>query len=448
MHLNRRHLLVPALAAAGVLVWWSLKPTQPDLSRARVIGESAPRMPAGGKGTPVAEPSPLPQVHPAPWADILRQADPLLARILAAEHILDLRPADFAQEWPALLTLPNSGLREFMIRQLLRRWGQVDPQAALAAIAPDPFVITLATHEDFILEGWVTQHPQEAWQWGLDSLAGLPLVRAMDPIASGSTARTGGSAQGRMSAMINALIESGQFGQAAALLGTAPDQSLFVGYSSVGPLAEAWSKADQTAALTWMNSLTTSVAKSNALSKETKVLADGDLEAAKALVQSQLNRQDRSAALNGLMNGFAERGDRAGAVRWLQENVGDNVDGAYNSAIEDIFRMTGFASTGLVDLEGERALLAKIMTGPNSMQNIAAMGFVTRLQSQYPTVAIEVILQYNSSKDGALIMVVRDWAKRDPVGALKHVQQLVGVSEATRVKLLAAVHAVGNADSK
>lgn len=447
-----RRIALAALAGiAGVLVLWRL--AQPA-ARSPVPQKVLPTLQVGG-GIPNQSVGSAPSLEAAmklTLAEILRETNPVRMTSIAAERFLSLAVGEFAAELNALLAQPPSLRRQELLRYLLRQWGRIDPQGALPIVAalPNLLVPDRAKYTNWVLEGWVTQQPAEAWAWAVQSLSNLP-----DKYAAGGTTpmsaaeqRSGASQENRMKSLMAALMEVGQYATAAELFGRgSEDSAAHPGSGYVDGLIRAWYAADPEATLAWVGSQPPSSkeAPSSRLSAVGTLVSEmalKDPETAAHYVVTQQEFQDFSWAAKGLMTGFSIRGDRAAAYRWLRENVGENQAqaaqngfGPLDIAIQLLFEPTRFAGTDPIDPTGELELLGKIRAA--SFRELAVQGYMARTLEHDPAKAVEAVLAYSTENRrlNNLTIVVTRVAKRDPAVALSLVNGMSGVTEEVRSRL-------------
>lgn len=409
----------------------------------------------GGKlpNRPVGPALPAEAAKKLTLAEILKETNPVRMTAIAAERFLALAPGEFATDLNALLAQPPSLRRQELLRYLLHQWGRVDPQGVWPFVAalPNLLVTDRVKYTNWALEGWVTQHPAEAWAWAVQSLANLPDKYATGgAVASMSVAeqRAGASQDNRMKSPVAALLEVGQYKTVAELVGRGPEDSAeHPGSGYVGALIRAWYAADPEAALGWVGSLSPSSKEAPssrvpALSSLVSEMALVDSGTAAHYVAALQDFQDISSAALGLMTGFSILGDRAGAYSWLRENVGENQAqlthngfGPFDSAIQLLFDPSKFSGADILDPIGELQLVGKIRSATNREQ--AVQGYMARTLERDPMKAVEAVLAYSSEnrRVNNLTVIVTRVAKRDPAAALGLVEGMSGVTEDVRSRL-------------
>jgi hypothetical protein len=215
----------------------------------------------------------------------------------------------------------------------LQRWGEVDPEAALAAIASLPADMksweVRERYVNAILAGWSRVDPARAWEWAMAS---------NDEVAPSSRAPF---AFERFDTIAADMMERGGHASVGALLMGSHDR---FSYRTGMTLMESWTEKDLKGAAAWLSNLPTrEELKAQGLQPSLRAGAElglgrglvaADLQSTGELLPTMSDKFIAERIASGIVDVFIDKNDISGARIWLQRYATDNnAQGIFDSAL-------------------------------------------------------------------------------------------------------------------
>src|SRR5215216_4631907 len=180
------------------------------------------------------------------------------------------------------------------------------------------------------------RNPKPAWQRGRDTAFGTSAEKNV-PVVRGSV----------QPGAVNGLLEEHRFNEAASFIVGQPENSLRG--SLMRELARQWLKADEPGALAWLNSVSATVDRSNALGGVFASLVENDPATATKYALSLSDAFSRRIALSGVLQSMLRAGDDQAVISWLKPGARlPEYDAARFLAISYLAKSNSGAATGLL----------------------------------------------------------------------------------------------------
>ncbi|MBB5349815.1 hypothetical protein HNR46_000036 [Haloferula luteola] len=340
-------------------------------------------------------------------------------------------------------TLDNLPMGDRILASILlfSRWGELDPQGALAYSQTMGFGGMFA--RPTILRSWASVDPVNAAQYYLDNPnefrqmggrggpggeSGADTIARewakLDPEAAMAWAN-GLEGDEKGSAMVSVISEvaASDPAKAAAMAAnlTGDDQT-----RAYGEIAKNWATTDMAAAESWANSLTGD-AKDRAMSEVLEVLARTDVDAAAAKLSSVSEGEYRDRLVATLAGKMAQT-DPAAAAAWLGSQ--DSAD--YGNAMREI--MNNWVSQ---DSEGALSFIEAQPVG--EVRDSATQTYLWRSQDTIePTAAVALAeaISDERSRSMTIGMTVRRWMETDEDAARSYVESSTTLSDRAKERIL------------
>lgn len=322
---------------------------------------------------------------------------------------------------------------------LFSRWGEVDPQGALAYSQTMGFGGMFA--RPTILRSWASVDPVNAAKYYSENASdfrgpggrgrggedGADVVARewakLDPEAALAWANTlEGGDQGSALVSVVGEVAATDPAKAAAMAATLSGDDQVRAY---GEIAGKWASEDFDAAKSWINTLS-GEAKERAMSEALQVLArtDPDAAAAELATMTEGNYRDRTVAV--LAGEMAET-DPARAAEWL----GSQETGDYGDAMRRI--MNNWAAQ---DSAGALTFIEAQPVG--EVRDAATQTYLWQNQSLEPAraVALAEAITDDRDRNRTIGMTARRWMESDPAAARAYVESSTALSDRAKERIL------------
>jgi hypothetical protein len=327
---------------------------------------------------------------------------------------------------------------------LFGRWGEIDPQGALA------FANTMGFGGAFVrptvLQSWASTDPENAAKYfsenprefammgfgpggggpgGGDSGAGTIAAEwaKLDPEAALAWANTlSGRDKG---AALNAVIgemASKDPNKAVAVAATLSGDEQSRAYSEI---AQKWGLKDFAAAEAWINSLPAGV-RDRAMASALESFASTDPVAAAAKVASMPAGEDRDDAIEDVAGPWARK-DPAAAAAWVAQQQTEDIDDAIRPV------MSSWANT---DPAAAQTWITSLPQG--ELRDEATATFIWSNRSAEPQESIQLAesISDEGTRNRTIGMSVWRWMQEDREAATSYVQSSTSLSEEAKERLL------------
>ena len=324
---------------------------------------------------------------------------------------------------------------------LFSRWGEVDPQGALAHAA------TLGPAGFFarptILQSWASTDPANAAKYfsehpgdfammggfggpgGGDGGAGTIAAEwaKLDPNAALAWANTlnGNNQTNALRSIISELAGTDP-SKAAEIAGNLTGREQAAAY---GDIAEKLAMKDFAAAENFINGLPAE-SRDRALSDALNVLARTDPQAAAAKMAGMADGRDRDDAISGIAEAWA-RQDPAAAAAWLSQQSSDNMDNAVRAVVQS------WAG------RDNAAALSWIQSQPQGQVRDEAMGsyvWSSRGADPQSTMQLAESIADEGVRNRSVFVATRRWMDQDRAAATAYIQQSTTLNDETKQRLL------------
>ena len=325
---------------------------------------------------------------------------------------------------------------------LFARWGEIDPQGALAHAA------TLGGGGMFarptILQSWASTDPANAAKYfsehpgdfammggfggpggGGDSAASVIATEwaKLDPDAAIAWANslTGNNQSGALRSIVSELAgtDPTKAAQIASTL-TGRDQA-----AAYGDIAEKMASKDFAAAESFINGLPAEV-RDRAMSDALNVLARTDPQAAAAKLANMAAGDDRDRAVSRIAEGWA-RLDPAAAAAWVSKQTTEDMNDAMRPVI---------ASWAGRD---SAAALTWIQAQPQGEVRDQAIGtyiWTSRNSDPASTIQLAESISDEGDRNRSIFMATRRWMQQDRDAATSYIQQSTTLNDETKQRIL------------
>lgn len=327
---------------------------------------------------------------------------------------------------------------------LFGRWGEVDPQGALA------FANTMGFGGAFvrptILQSWASSDPENAAKYfsenprefaqmgfgpggggpgGGDSGAGTIAAEwaKLDPEAALAWANTlSGRDKGSALNAVIGEMASKDPNKAVAVAATLSGDEQTRAYSEI---AEKWGLKDFAAAEAWINSLPADV-RDRAMASALESFASTDPVAAAAKVAMMPAGEDRDDAIEDIAGPWARK-DPAAAAAWVAQQQTEDVDDAIRQV------MGPWANT---DPAAAQTWIASLPQG--ELRDEATATFIWSNRSADPQDSIQLAesISDEGTRNRTIGMSVWRWMQEDREAATTYVQSSTSLSDEAKERLL------------
>jgi len=324
---------------------------------------------------------------------------------------------------------------------LFSRWGEVDPQGALAhaaTLGPGGFFA-----RPTILQSWASTDPANAAKYfsenpgdfammggfggpgGGESGAGTIATEwaKLDPEAALAWANglTGNNQTSALRSIISELAGTDPT-KAAQIAATLSGDEQARAY---GDIAEKLASKDFASAETFINGLPSDV-RNRALSDALNVLARTDPQAAAAKLANMAEGDDRDRAISGIAEGWA-RQDPAAAAAWLSQQTTEDMDDAVRSVVQS---WAGRDSA---------AALSWIQSQPQGEVRDEAIGtyiWTSRNADPQSTIQLAESISDEGDRNRSIFMATRRWMQQDREAATTYIQQSTTLTDEAKQRIL------------
>jgi hypothetical protein len=324
---------------------------------------------------------------------------------------------------------------------LFARWGEVDPQGALA------YSSTLGGGGFFarptILQSWAATDPANAAKYfsenpgdfammggfgrGGGGDGGASIIAAewakLDPDAALAWANTltGGNKDSALNSIIAEMAgkDPMKAAQVAATL-DADNQA-----RAYGEIASRWARTDFAAAESWIQGLPAE-ARDRAMSEALEVLAGTDPEGAAGKLASMAAGRDRDRAVENIAEGWARK-DPAAAAAWVSQQQTDDMDDAMRPVIA--------AWAG----RDSAAALSWIQSQPEGEVRDEAIGtyiWTARNSDPKATMQLAETISDEGDRTRTIFMATRRWMQEDSAAATEYIQSSTAISEEAKQRII------------
>ena len=324
---------------------------------------------------------------------------------------------------------------------LFSRWGEVDPQGALAhaaTLGPGGFFA-----RPTILQSWASTDPANAAKYfsenpgdfammggfggpgGGESGAGTIATEwaKLDPEAALAWANglTGNNQTSALRSIISELAGTDPT-KAAQIAATLSGDEQARAY---GDIAEKLASKDFASAETFINGLPSDV-RNRALSDALNVLARTDPQAVAAKLANMAEGDDRDRAISGIAEGWA-RQDPAAAAAWLSQQTTEDMDDAVRSVVQS---WAGRDSA---------AALSWIQSQPQGEVRDEAIGtyiWTSRNADPQSTIQLAESISDEGDRNRSIFMATRRWMQQDREAATTYIQQSTTLTDEAKQRIL------------
>ena len=323
---------------------------------------------------------------------------------------------------------------------LFSRWGEMDPQGALAYSQTMGFGGMFA--RPTILRSWASvdpvnaakyysEHPNEFRQMGgrggPGGESGASLVAAewakVDPDAAMAWANSlDGAEKGGALVSIVGEVAATDPAKAASLAATLEGDDQVRAY---GEIAQKWAADDFTAAESWINTLSGD-AKDRAMSEALQILARSDPDAAAAKLASLSQGRDRDRAVGIVAGEMAEK-DPSAAAAWL----GTQETGDYGDPMRRI--MTNWTA------QDSAGALSFIQAQPvGEIRDAATQTYLWQNRDMEPSqsIALAEAITDERDRDRTIGMTARRWMETDDAAARAYIESSTLLNDRAKERIL------------
>lgn len=325
---------------------------------------------------------------------------------------------------------------------LFSRWGEVDPQGALAhaaTLGPGGFFA-----RPTILQSWASTDPANAAKYFSENPGEFAMMGGFGGPGGGGEGGAGTIA-GEWAkldpeaalAWANGLTGNNQTSALRSIIselaGTDPTKAAQIASTlsgdeqvrAYGDIAEKLATKDFASAEAFINGLPAD-ARSRALSDALNVLARTDPQGAAAKLAGMAEGNDRDRAISGIAEGWA-RQDPAAAAAWLSQQTSDNMDDAVRSVVQS---WAGRDSA---------AALSWIQTQPQGEVRDEAIGtyiWTNRSSDPKSTLQLAESISDEGNRNRSVFMATRRWMQQDRDAATAYIQSSTTLSDEAKQRML------------
>lgn len=324
---------------------------------------------------------------------------------------------------------------------LFGRWGEVDPQGALA------YASTLGPGGMFarptILQSWASTDPANAAKYfsenpgdfammgfgrgpgGGDSGASVIAGEwaKVDPEAALAWANTltGNNKSGAINSIVSEMAATDPMKAAQVAASLAGDDQA----RAYGEIASKWAGTDFAAAEAWIQGLPAE-ARDRAMSEALETLSHTDPEGAAGKLASMAAGRDRDRAVENIAEGWARK-DPAAAAAWVSQQQTDDMDDAMRPVIA--------AWAG----RDSAAALSWIQAQPEGEVRDEAIGtyiWTNRSGDPQSTMQLAESISDEGDRNRSIFMATRRWMEQDNAAATEYIQQSTALSDEAKQRIL------------
>ena len=325
---------------------------------------------------------------------------------------------------------------------LFSRWGEIDPQAALAhaaTLGPGGFFA-----RPTILQSWASTDPANAAKYFSENPGEFAMMGGFGGPGGGGEGGAGTIAAEWAKldptaalAWANSLSGNNQTNALRSIIselaGTDPTKAAQIASTlsgdeqarAYGDIAEKLATKDFASAEAFINGLPAD-SRSRALSDALNVLARTDPQAAAAKMASMAEGDDRDRAVSGIAEGWA-RQDPAAAAAWLSQQSSEDMDDAVRSVVQS---WAGRDSA---------AALSWIQSQPQGEVRDEAIGtyiWTSRNADPQSTIQLAESISDEGDRNRSVFMATRRWMQQDPAAATAYIQSSTTLSDEAKQRML------------
>jgi hypothetical protein len=213
------------------------------------------------------------------------------------------------------------------------------------------------------------KNPNQTWQRAIDAASGKAGEKIIPVVA--------GSAQ---PAVLNGLLEEHRFSEAAAFIAGQPENALQG--RLIQELGRQWLKTDEPGTLAWLNSISASLDRSNALAGIFDSLAENDPVTATNFALSLTDPFHRRIALSRVLRPMLRAGNDRAIISWLRAGAGlAEYDAARLSAIPYLARSDSGAATELLKDMVDPKMKTEAALAISRLAPTPAVGLTAKIRS-------------------------------------------------------------------
>ena len=338
---------------------------------------------------------------------------------------------------------------------LFSRWGEIDPQGALAhaaTLGPGGFFA-----RPTILQSWASTDPANAAKYFSEHPGELA---GMGGFGGGGPGGGGGNAASVIAtewakldpdaaiAWANGLTGENQTGALRSIVtelaGTDPTKAAQIAstltnerdkVAAYGDIAEKLAQKDFASAEAFIAGLPTEGGvRDRALSDALNVLARTDPQAAAAKLANMAEGNERDRAVSGIAEGWARR-DPAAAAAWVSQQTTEDMDDAVRSVVST---WAGRDSA---------AALSWIQSQPQGEVRDEAIGtyiWTNRSGDPQSTIQLAESISDEGDRNRSVFMATRRWMEQDREAASAYIQQSTTLNDETKQRILEGGGGRGN----
>jgi hypothetical protein len=340
------------------------------------------------------------------------QADAFAARIGTAA------PSSIPNLFKELAGMTPSKHRDDLLAQLYQRWGEVDPEKAMASVANLPLPERQAREGD-IMKGWAMADPAAVMDW----------MEANPPPLTSTSSNPPNAA--RFNALADALLAADRPDLLSAAMAHATDPA----YKSqlAVKLADYLARYDAGNGLNWLLSLPAGAVRNNAAARFARTISEEEPGLGLQLAANLPANAGRNQAITAVFKQWADSGDTGSAEAWLS--------GQKPSAANDNTLLAFLPVAAGRDSDLAARLLGQFVNPDNRQKAIDQAA--TKIALVDPARAVDWMLSYSpptADRLKKLEPIVKAWLKADPTGAINRLPSLPGLTQAEREAANAVVN--------
>ncbi len=339
-------------------------------------------------------------------------ADAMAARIGTAA------PSSIVNLFKELAQMTPSKHRDELTAQLYQRWGEVDPEKAMASVAGLPLP-ERQTREGDIMKGWVQTDPSAVLDW----------MEANPPPLTSTSSNPPNSA--RYNALADSLLAADRPDLLAAALEHATDPA-YRALLAV-KMADYLARYDAGNGVGWLLSLPPGAVRNNAAARFARTISEEEPGLGLQLASTLPANAGRNQAIAAVFKQWADSGNNSTAEAWLA--------GQKPSAANDNTLLNFLPVAAGKDSELAARLLIQF-SNPDNRQRAVDQA-ATKIALVDPARAVDWTLANSPPTEerlAKLTPIVKAWLKVDPVGAVNRLPGLPGLSSIERDAIAAALN--------
>jgi hypothetical protein len=348
--------------------------------------------------------------------EFVRSGGPAAADAMAAR--IDAAPAAaIGALFGEVGKMTPSKRRDELIAQLYRRWGEVDPEKAMASVASLPLPERQAREGD-IMKGWAMVDPAGVMDW----------MEANPPPLTSTSSNPPNTA--RYNALADSLLGADRPDLLAAALAHATDPA----YRSqlAVKMADYLARYDPSNGVDWLMTLPAGAVRNNAAARFARTVSEEEPGLGLQLASNLPANAGRNQAIAAVFKQWADSGDPGTAVAWLS---GQKPSAANDNTLINFLPVAAGKDSALA------SQLLTQFSNPDTRQRAVDQA-ATKIALVDPARAVDWMLTYSPPAEDRvkkLEPLVKAWLKADPAGALNRVPSLGGLSFEERAALTAIV---------